>query len=475
MTCEGEINLKKGPEKMKEEINGENVAEKILSIPRFTREKHDLSILRTYLDRMGNPERGIRVIHVAGTNGKGSVTRMLADLLRLCGARTGCFTSPHLIRMNERITVDGREIDDSELAGCYLRVEEVRDREGLPQLTFFEILFLIAMLHFAGTGVEYAVLETGLGGRLDATTAVPAELYVITQIGMDHEEYLGNTISRVAGEKAGIITGSSPLVYHTGDREADRVIEAKAREMGVRACLNCEEFRVENVGILTSGIDFSVRNDYDEYDHLFLPVRAGYQVDNAVTVIGAAGFLIPEKEKREKLLRKTFSAFSWNARFTEVLPGVYLDGAHNPSAAERLAETVQETVKAMACPEQKEASCPVRIRKRLVFGASRDKDMDGVLSRLSGVGWDEVWLVPYSGERSAEVSRLEEGARAVLTEETVIRIWPGAEAVAEKLLEEIKTGSNTGENGEKQITVVAGSLYLAGEMLALFSDERLIK
>ena len=168
------------------------VVEEILSIPKFTKEKNDFSVLRLYLDALGHPEQGRRIIHVAGTNGKGSVCRMLCGILQEAGRRCGGFFSPHLIRMNERIRVNGAEIPDEMLVRGYRVIESVQ--QGRSRLTFFELLFLIALWYFREADVQDIVLETGMGGRLDATTSIPADLFVITEIGMDHEEYLARSL-----------------------------------------------------------------------------------------------------------------------------------------------------------------------------------------------------------------------------------------------------------------------------------------
>ena len=447
----------------------DEVVEEILSIPKFTKEKHDFSVLREYLARLGNPEKGKRVIHVAGTNGKGSVTRLLSGLLQNAGRRVGSFYSPHLVRMNERIRVMGEEISDESLVSCYEAVKKAG--EDLPQLTFFEILFVMAMVHFDRENVEDIVLETGLGGRLDATTAIPADLYVITQIGLDHEEYLGHTVREVAGEKAGIITGSSPVIYHTGNDEADRVIEEKARKMGVTELRNCGKDEVKVQCSNFSGIDFSVRNDYHSYYSFYLPTPAAYQVANAVTVIEAAEVLFSGESESdtEDLLRKTFREFSWEGRLSELFPGFYLDGAHNPAAAEELVRSLGSlfSVNSEFSSDHEEGSAEngkrvdeLRMgnpenRRRLVYAASRDKNVEGVLRILSRIRWDELWLVSYTGDRSADIKGLLELAEGIFPEETAVSAFSSVNEVMERF-------------GRKAdiFTLATGSLYLVGEIKA---------
>ena len=435
----------------------DEVVEEILSIPKFTKEKHDFSVLREYLARLGNPEKGKRVIHVAGTNGKGSVTRLLSGLLQNAGRRVGSFYSPHLVRMNERIRVMGEEISDESLVCCYDTVKKAG--EDLPQLTFFEILFVIAMVHFDRENVEDIVLETGLGGRLDATTAVPADLYVITQIGLDHEEYLGHTVREVAGEKAGIITGSSPVIYHTGNDEADRVIEEKAREMGVTELRNCGKDEVKVQCSNFSGIDFSVRNDYHSYYSFYLPTPAAYQVANAVTVIEAAEVLFSGENESdtEALLRKTFREFSWEGRLSELFPGFYLDGAHNPAAAEELVRSLGVLLSSdHSSSDQKNDG--FRKRRRLIYAASRDKNVEGVLRILSRIRWDELWLVSYTGDRSADTVALTQMAKEIFPEETAVSAFSSVKKVME-VIERFRSEADI-------FTLATGSLYLVGEIKA---------
>lgn len=434
----------------------EQIAEAILSIPKFTKEKHDLSVLRTYLEALGNPEQGLRVIHVAGTNGKGSVTRMLSGFLQKSGRQVGSFLSPHLVRMNERIRINGREAEDEAIVQAYRILEQVRKEHALPQLTFFELLFAMALLIFRREGMEDIVLETGLGGRLDATTSIPADLYVITEIGMDHEEYLGDTMESIAAEKAGIITGDSPVVFHTGhagspNETADRVIRERAETFGCRTIINCNETDPIIEEVTPYGIDFSFRNDYDRYDYVFLPTRALYQVENAVTAITAVRLLLPEMGKQDlkELIRNSLKEFRFEGRLEEMRPGIFADGAHNPSAARQLAGSVLR----MAGEE------PGR-KLQLIFGASGDKRIPEVLKELSVCPWSRVILTRYEGSRSASVKEIRKTAGATFSEGTTILT---AESLGEALQE--------AEKKKEWLTFVTGSLYLVGELRHMLDTE----
>ena len=461
------------------------VVEAILAIPKFTKEKHDFSVLRSYLDALGQPEQGRRIVHVAGTNGKGSVCRMLCGILQEAGRRCGGFFSPHLVRINERIRVSGVEIPDEELVLGYETVNRIKVQKDLQQLTFFELLFVIALWYFQKADVQDIVLETGLGGRLDATTSISADLFVITEIGMDHEEYLGDTIEKIAGEKAGIITGDSPVVFQTGNggAVADSVIAAKAEECGCRAVLNCRNARVLHRERTVHGIDFSFENDYDSYDHVFLPTQAVYQTENAVTAVSAARFLFPEqvfsKKEFHQLVQRALGSFSWEGRLQEVMPGVFADGAHNPSAARRLTESLREMY---AQGDHTSA--------QIIFGASGDKDIQDVFRELMAFPWDRIILTSYQGSRAAsaeELRRIMEASDVSEVSDVSERIQvsgrsgkrvSGEILVTDSLREALQlagisvgrgdgSGESEQEERSKVLTLITGSLYLVGELRSL--------
>ena len=206
----------------------------IYNIPKFTK-KRTMAETKSLMDFFGNPQEKFTYIHIAGTNGKGSVSAMLENCIRACGHKTGLFTSPHLVKINERICIDNEMISDEDFVALFNEVKAKIDdyiRQGGTHPTFFEMLYLMAMIWFEKCGIEYAIVETGLGGRLDATNVIvhPA-LTIITSIGFDHMQYLGTTIPEIAGEKAGIIKAGVPVIYDDINAEASKVIRAKALEM----------------------------------------------------------------------------------------------------------------------------------------------------------------------------------------------------------------------------------------------------
>ena len=234
--------------------NYEEACNYISGIPKFA-PKTELANTRTLLAALGNPQEKYKSLHVAGTNGKGSVCKMLSLMLQNEGHKVGLFISPHLIRMNERMSVNGVDISDEDFVEEFQTIHEISEKlktsgtekesgagasfdlevPAFVHPAYFEFLFAMAADYFAKQGCDYVVWETGLGGRLDATNTVIPEVSVITSIGMDHMQYLGNTIEEIAGEKAGIIKPGIPVIYNTGSAEADKVIEAVAAKQGSRA------------------------------------------------------------------------------------------------------------------------------------------------------------------------------------------------------------------------------------------------
>ena len=244
-------------------MNYEEAVAYIEETPKFTT-KNKLEHTKECLRRLGSPEERFKVIHVAGTNGKGSTCAFLTSILREAGYSCGLFTSPHLVVINERFQINEKNIDDDTFLHAFEKVKKLADElvaEGSYHPTYFEFLFLMGMVIFADAGVDYVVLETGLGGKLDATTAVEHPLAcVITSISFDHMQYLGNTITAIAGEKAGIIVPGVPVIYDGNDAEAAKVISERAQELGSPYY----EVKREDAVILRntmSGIDFSFKNE----------------------------------------------------------------------------------------------------------------------------------------------------------------------------------------------------------------------
>ena len=358
----------------------------INDIPKFTK-KHDADHTRTFLEYLGNPQEDLKVLHVAGTNGKGSVCAYLDGMLRSEGRHTGLFTSPHLVRINERIVLDGQEITDKRFCELFNRtLAAVRKMggAGIPHPTFFEFLFGMAMLAFAEEGMEYAVLETGLGGRLDATNAVERPIVsVITSIGMDHMEYLGDTIGEIASEKAGIIKEGVPVFFAQTCGESDGVILRRAEELHA-FCKKIGKDAYEILGIEDKHIAFSCSNAYYGNTTWKLNNIGVYQPGNAVLAMEVMRHLFGEAGHPQKW-REALAGLKWAGRMEEILPDVYIDGAHNVSAVEAFADSVPQSEKGNI----------------ILFSAVRDKEYEAMIERLCRSVQADFYVVTLIADRRA--------------------------------------------------------------------------
>ncbi len=364
----------------------------IMDIPRFTK-KNDREHTRTFLRYLGDPQEKLKVIHVAGTNGKGSVCAYLDGMLRSEGKSTGLFTSPHLVKVNERIRVNGEMIGDeafTEVFGETLEAVRRMEKEGLSHPTFFEFLFGMALCAFAEAKAEYAVLETGLGGRLDATSAVEHPVVcAITSIGRDHMEYLGNTLAEIAAEKAGIIRPGVPVFFAQTSPESDSVISSRAAEVH-SFCKKIGKDAYEILGIEDKHIAFSCSNAYYGNTTWKLNNTGRYQPGNAMLALEVMRYLFGEAGHPDRW-RETLADLKWEGRMEEVLPEVYIDGAHNISAVQAFCD-----------------SLPRDERKNMIlFSAVRDKEYEEMISCLCRNADADLYVVTQiSGSRAAEVREL---------------------------------------------------------------------
>jgi dihydrofolate synthase / folylpolyglutamate synthase len=306
-----------------------------------------------------------KVIHVAGTNGKGSVCAMIDSICRAQGYRTGLFISPHLVTFRERICVNGEMISENAVAdGLTIIRDLVADWD--PHPTFFEVTTALALKHFGDAKIDIAILETGLGGRLDATNAVQSDVSVITPIGLDHEEWLGNTLAQIAGEKAGIIKPGVPVVSAPQRPEAEQVIRARAAECGSPLQFANEIYHRSPVGL-----------------------RGEYQKQNAAVAIAAVQAANIQLD--DKAIVRGLAAIEWPARFQKWEERTIIDGAHNPGAARILAQTWREVF-----GDQKAT---------LVLAVLLDKDLGGICEALAPIA-DSVFLPRIRSERAAAPDEL---------------------------------------------------------------------
>ena len=348
--------------------------------------KPGLGRVAALLERLGNPQERLRVVHVAGTNGKGSTAAFLASILTAGGCRAGLFTSPHLTRFTERIRIDGAEIPED--AVCRLAGEVMA---AAPEgTTFFEIVTAMALLHFAGEQVEIAILEAGMGGGSDATSAAAGILSIITPVALDHCEWLGDSLAAIAREKAGIIRPGRPVVLAEQPAEVLDVMGERSMALGSALVRFGSDF---SASWGTDGLDY--RGMGRTLSGLAPGIGGRYQAVNAATALAAAELLAAGYPVSDAALRNGISLARWPGRM-EYFPGpprLILDGAHNPAGARALAESLAGVA---------------RRRLIVVAGVMGDKDADGILAPLLPLA-DEVVAVTPAVERglpSAELAAL---------------------------------------------------------------------
>lgn len=310
--------------------------------------KLDLRRIEDILVRLGNPQEKYKVIHVAGTNGKGSVCSMLSQILITAGYKTAEYTSPHLDIYNERFVINGKQIsndDFSKYMGIIKKYADEMEKDGVGRPTVFEHLTALGLLYFADNKVEYAVIEVGLGGRFDATNVVKNPvLSVIASISFDHTEFLGNTLEEIAFEKGGIIKKDCPVVLYNQSKCVYDVIKRLCDERNSKLYYADDE-EIDVISQTIDGTVLSVENKYFEYENIFLPLVGEYQIKNCALVLLAVyalrqnGTVISDDSIREGI-----NSTRWNGRM-EVLrknPLIVIDGAHNPDGIMMLAESVKK-------------------------------------------------------------------------------------------------------------------------------------
>ncbi|MDQ3265189.1 MAG: bifunctional folylpolyglutamate synthase/dihydrofolate synthase [Myxococcota bacterium] len=389
-----------------------------------------LDRVRSALERLGRPDRAYRSLQVAGTNGKGSTCAFAAQILQRSGYRVGLYTSPHLVRVTERIRVDGEEVSPA-LFGQ--RILEVIQRlpevfEDPPGLTYFEVGTLVALWHFAQAGVELAVLETGLGGRLDATTAASAQVTAITSVSLDHQSYLGDTLGQIAAEKAGILRPGTPVVVSRQQPTARKVIEAAAQAGSSPLMSEGQDFRLES-GVYTG--PGMVR-----LEGLTLSLAGPHQTSNAAVAVTAARLLGGERVTASAV-RTGLAHTAWPGRFEQLQehPAVIVDGAHNPEGAEILRAALAERFGAR----------PVH----LVFGVLADKDHSAIRATLFP-GCASIHLCPVPSPRSLDPQDSRPQAHSACSR---VSVHPSVGEALEAALEAAAPGD---------VVVCAGSLFLVG-------------
>lgn len=424
-------------------MNYTEAVDYIETIPKFT-VKHPPEHTRELLSRLGNPQEGIKIIHVAGTNGKGSVCAYLNAMLLAGGKKTGLFTSPHLVRINERFQINGEDVSDEQFLDAFLKVEKAAkeyEAEGEGHPSYFETLFLMGMLIFKEAGVEYLVMETGLGGRLDATNVVEKPLAcIITSISRDHTEYLGDTLEAIAGEKAGIIKAGVPVIYDASQPGPASVIAAKAKEMGSPAWPMEPSF-YEMKTQSREGITFTFAYPGGEKAELAIPYVAKYQMMNASLAFYMMHILQDVHDIPKNVLAEGLSKIKWPCRMEMAAPGIIIDGAHNEDGIAQFVSTAGYFAK------ENEIT--------ILFTAVADKHYHEMIGEIcEGIHPSHVVATQIDGSRVVPAEVLAEDFRKAGC--TDVCAEPEIGAAYEKAL---------GKKGSGMLFCV-GSLYLAGELKA---------
>jgi dihydrofolate synthase / folylpolyglutamate synthase len=394
---------------------------------------------------LGNPQNSYASVHIAGTNGKGSVASMCESILRQAGLTTGLYTSPHLVRVEERMRIDGTRITPRAFASVASRI---RDTEAMllkkrildRLLTTFEFLTCCAFLHFADKKIDIAVIEVGLGGKLDSTNVITPNVTIITGIALDHQYLLGNTLTKIAGEKAGIIKGNVPAISGCCLPAPRRVIQKRAREVGAPLMESCDACTVRIKGNNKGRYSFDLKTSVREYRNLRLSLSGEHQVRNASLAVMAiealSAFPISVGEIRLGLCRTC-----WAGRLDEYRSRrrTLMDGAHNPEGAQLLREFLDH---------RKEREV------HLVFGAVRDKDIRKIGNALFPIA-DSIHLTPLVNTRSAVPDDVASMHKSFLPKMRIHKSMKEALNAAWK------------ECSPSGLVVVTGSLYLVGELLPM--------
>ena len=442
-----------GYNKMTEQISVYEEAENyISSIPKFTG-KNSMEDTVRFLDHLGSPAQDCRIIHVAGTNGKGSVCAYLCSVFKEAGIQAGMFISPHLVTMRERLVADGKVSTEEEFMEAF-QIVRAKLEVLPPELaqasyhpSFFEFLFFMAMVFFERKGVEYIVLETGLGGRLDATNAVrDKKLCVITSVGYDHMEYLGNTLPDIASEKAGILRPDVPVIYPVRQEEVAQTIEACAARVGAET-FPLRKQAIKEIKIRNKTIDFSLQLNYYEYIGFTVSTPAVYQIENAALSVMALQKLADPRITIPRI-QTGIRQMVWEGRMEEILPSVYLDGAHNIDGIQAFLETVRLH--------------PCQGRRKLLYSAVKDKQYQEMTAAIALSGlFDEIGVVALMDQRALPLTVLEDSYRQYTG--FLCKAYKDLDTAFEQLVQ---------DKGDEDMVYIVGSLYLAGEIKALLRRPR---
>lgn len=418
-----------------------------------------LGRVKRLLAALDDPHLAYPTVHVTGTNGKGSVSKMLACILQEAGYRTGLYVSPHIERFNERISIDGVDISDRDLEDAVLKVKPLVDgmaRKGKKQqCTYFEATTAVAFWHFRKAKVDVAVIEVGLGGRLDATNVIDPLVSIITNVSLEHTDVLGKTIEKVAYEKAGIIKNGRPAITGAWERKAVDLIWATAKRKKAPFYMMQREVRRRSNAVTLEGQTFSLYTDRESYMRLFTPMLGDFQQENAAVavlaaeVLGESGLRISAEQIRKGIAKAKVPC---RMELVGHKPGILLDSAHNPDAARRAAAYVARL--------KGEAGFD---RVHLLFGILADKDLEKVLVPMLEAADTLTFTQPTTG-RALTVEKAQKEVTALAGTKGLSFISRPENALRATL----KLA------GKKDLVWVTGSMYLVGEMRGELRKHRVL-
>jgi dihydrofolate synthase/folylpolyglutamate synthase len=467
------IHCKNSPDKKKEDGSSMKYNDAIAYL--YALQKHGIKLgldnTNRLLSLLGNPQYVFKAIHVAGTNGKGSTSAIIASVLRSAGFRVGLFTSPHVVSFTERIRVDNIEIKKQEVVELTREMRSVMERNEksdiplspYPSLTtagqggaenplsptFFEFVTAMAFLYFKRTGVQWAVVETGMGGRLDATNILSPAASVITRVCFDHREFLGQTLRAIAGEKAGIIKKGIPAVSSAQEPEALEMIAARASEAGSKLFVYDRDFTSRLVQSDMHGITFAYQG-WEQFDNLHVPLCGVHQLENASVAVKTVELIMEKESISLQSIRDGLTHTTWHGRLELIKREGYhydllFDGAHNPAAAQALAEALRTYF------------VPAYEDIILILGIMADKDIEGIMGPLLPIASEVIFTAP-AYERAASPEKLAHYARS---SGFLSMVMPSIKKALERAIMRIER--SPASETTRHLIVITGSFYTIGE------------
>jgi dihydrofolate synthase/folylpolyglutamate synthase len=408
--------------------------------------KPGLERMNFMLEKLNHPERRLKAVHVAGTNGKGSTVSFMRHILQEAGYVVGTFTSPYIESFNERISVDGVPISDEDFVEIVNKVKPIVATCGetteFGEPTEFEVLTVIGIEYFAKYAVPYiSIIETGLGGRLDSTNVITPLVSVITNIGQDHMNILGNTVEEITKEKAGIIKSGFPVVTAVEQPEAEQIISDVAKSKNSKFYRLGKEFKTVDTDLHNGNEAFTFQSPFNRIENLEITMKGEHQVKNAATALMAIeylkqyfSFIVDEEHIRNGLFKTT-----WKGRFEKVSesPLIFIDGAHNPEGIDTLCNTIKRYY-----PAQK---------VHIIFSALKDKPLKDMIGKLDSIA-DKITFTQFEFARCAEAKELYELSSS---ENKHVNVnWQEAIEVEKREIAE----------SEDEILIITGSLYFISEV-----------